>query len=508
MQQTTAARSCSSLTDCACKQVLEAWQPSEWRRALQPVARGVAAACGDSAAATRTLGRAMYAALVARAPDAASTALDAMTPTAQRQLFAAASAAPPAPSRSLGSRLASQHSSRPRSQPGSRPDSAGSAATDFSTELVSPVDSAGPYTPAPEAAAAPATPWSRGLPQRVDSGMAHTAQCPATVGARPRRSVGLPQRLSAGPHRTPQPPSRMESLAGAATHAGTVEAPAVRQHPQQRLSAPTGRHSQLGRPPRRISQALPVRETVSDAITAAPAWAQPHPEPGSGCGGAPTIRSLVITIQSAGAGPCNAVLWSGTSTLLVGSCQQLSACWHAGSTECDAKGSKVLQSHIVSDAGVDWGARAAAYDGLRLLLWEARRGAAPALAAEAGALLPLLAEHLGAPAATLQSPALVARRGRPSDWRQMSATCCRRVRVWCKFPSSSTRCNYDVKEWSPCRQPACPRRNGSSGRAGGGSGHLRPHPGAAPGPLPGGAVRRRGVSAAGGRSSCPPGAGW
>lgn len=37
------------------------------------------------------------------------------------------------------------------------------------------------------------------------------------------------------------------------------------------------------------------------------------------------------------------------------------------------------------------------YDGLRLLLWQQGRDAAPALAAEAGALLPLLAEHLGAP---------------------------------------------------------------------------------------------------------------
>lgn len=46
-------------------------------------------------------------------------------------------------------------------------------------------------------------------------------------------------------------------------------------------------------------------------------------------------------------------------------------------------------------AGGDWGARAAAYDGLRLLLWQAGRDAAPSLAAEAGALLPLLAEHLG-----------------------------------------------------------------------------------------------------------------
>ena len=287
---------------CACKQVLEEWQPQEWRRALQPVARGVAAACGDSAAATRTLGRAMYAALVARAPDAASTALDAMTPTAQRQLFAATTAAPPAPSRSLGSRPASQHSSRPRSQPASRPDSAGSAGTNISGELVSPIDSAGPYTPAPQAAAAPATPWSRGLPQRVDSSMAYTAQCPATVGAHPRRSVGLPQRLSAGPHRTPQPPSRMESSAGAA-HVGTADALAAGLHPQQRLSAPTGRHSQLGRPPRRVSQALPVREVVSDANAVAASCAQPLLEPGSGCGGAPTIRSLVITIQSAGAAP-------------------------------------------------------------------------------------------------------------------------------------------------------------------------------------------------------------
>ena len=54
------------------------------------------------------------------------------------------------------------------------------------------------------------------------------------------------------------------------------------------------------------------------------------------------------------------------------------------------------QQCFLLGAGGDWGARAAAYDGLRLLLWEARRGAAPALAAEAGALLPLLAEHLGA----------------------------------------------------------------------------------------------------------------
>lgn len=43
-------------------QVLEEWQPAEWRRAMQPVARGVAAACGDSAADTRALGRAMCAA--------------------------------------------------------------------------------------------------------------------------------------------------------------------------------------------------------------------------------------------------------------------------------------------------------------------------------------------------------------------------------------------------------------------------------------------------------------
>jgi hypothetical protein len=280
-------------------QVLEEWQPSEWRRALQPVARGVAAACSDSAAATRTLGRAMYAALVARAPDAASAALDAMTPTAQRQLFAAATAAPPAPSRGLGGRPASQHSSRPRSRPASRPDSAGSAATDFSTELVSPVDAAGSYTPASQATAAPATPWSRGPPQRVDSGVAHTAQCPATMGARPRRSVGLPQRLSAGPHRTPQPPSRTENTASAA-HAHAADAPAAALHPQQRLSAPTGRHSQLGRPPRRVSQALPVRQVVSDVDAAAPSWAQPHPDLGSGCGGGPTIRSLVNTVQSAG----------------------------------------------------------------------------------------------------------------------------------------------------------------------------------------------------------------
>lgn len=326
--------------DCACKQVLEEWQPSEWRRALQPVARGVAAACGDSAAATRTLGRAMYAALATRAPETASTALDAMTPTAQRQLFAATTAAPPAPSRGLGSRPTSQHGSRPCSQPASRPDSAGSAgtATDFSTELVSPVDSAGSYTPAPEAAAVPATPWSRGLPQRVDNlggSLAHTAQCPATVGARPRRSVGLPQRLSAGPHRTPQLPSRTENTA-AATHAGAADAPAAGLHPQQRLSAPTGRHSQLGRPPRRVSQALLVREVVSDANSVAASWAQPHPEPGSGCGGGPTIRSLVVAIQSTGAGSCSAVLCSCPSTLLVGSCQQLGGylAWHAGSTAC------------------------------------------------------------------------------------------------------------------------------------------------------------------------------
>jgi hypothetical protein len=57
--------------------------------------------------------------------------------------------------------------------------------------------------------------------------------------------------------------------------------------------------------------------------------------------------------------------------------------------------SRVAQRLCPSGAGGDWGARAAAYDGLRLLLWEARRGAAPALAGEAGALLPLLAEHLG-----------------------------------------------------------------------------------------------------------------
>ena len=46
-------------------------------------------------------------------------------------------------------------------------------------------------------------------------------------------------------------------------------------------------------------------------------------------------------------------------------------------------------------AGAEWGARAEAYDSLRLLLWQQGSGIAPALAAEACTLLPLLAEHLG-----------------------------------------------------------------------------------------------------------------
>lgn len=62
--------------------------------------------------------------------------------------------------------------------------------------------------------------------------------------------------------------------------------------------------------------------------------------------------------------------------------------------ESDAPLSVASLTAVVAGGRAEWQGRAAAYDSLRLLLWREGRAAAPALAAQAPALLPVLAHDL------------------------------------------------------------------------------------------------------------------
>lgn len=69
-------------------QVLDTWQPGEWRRASDGVIKAVGAACGDASSETRALGRACHAVLTATAPAAAASVMAALPPAVRNQLSA------------------------------------------------------------------------------------------------------------------------------------------------------------------------------------------------------------------------------------------------------------------------------------------------------------------------------------------------------------------------------------------------------------------------------------
>jgi len=292
------------------QQALEEWAPSEWRKAAEPVARAVAAACGDAAADTRSLGRRMYAALKSAAPDTASAALAAMTPTAQRQLLAAATL--PAVNGSAASGTGSRCGSAGGGAAGGggsgglrssgdweaggascRPGSGGTsfrlppraAAVAAAAQLAAGARCAGrdEHGAADGGIAMPPPSW------RADGGIQAAGGCAdetdrlsAPPVSKPRRSVGLPRRVSIAGRRASQPVGA--SLGNAAT-----PMPAALQH---RHSAAGGLGS-MTRLPRRVS--APSAAGCGGAADAEAASG------GSSAGAPlPSLRSLVIAIQSAG----------------------------------------------------------------------------------------------------------------------------------------------------------------------------------------------------------------
>lgn len=137
-----------------------------------------------------------------------------------------------------------------------------------------------------------------------------------------RRSVGAPRRVSvaAAPpsHWTPQPagahpvsaatdaPASLAALhchsAAAAASFGTAKAGGAATASSTRSSAFPGRTSGIGRPPRRVSSAMPPPQQ--------PAWQGHDDAPAGGGSGAPaaacpsSVRGLLVAILAAGGDAC------------------------------------------------------------------------------------------------------------------------------------------------------------------------------------------------------------